>query len=611
MVNPDLRELHSSLAAEIGRQATLLPDFREPRKENAVRAHPKSLALVAALSLALALSGVQPASAGNYHAFPKPYAYWSFDRCDGSDTYDAAVNPHHAKTYNGAYCSSWGRYGRSGWFDGTDNLVEVTGSESINLDRLTVAAWIYPYSTSGTRTIINKWYTLDSWGLFLENGQLVFSVVFPGGTWGVQYRVTATAPPLYTWTHVAGSYDGAYIRLYVNGTQVASQYTGGGNLQDSGRRIAIGSHPSWNSFYGYIDEVKLYNWALGGSQIPHLAAAPSANGIRGVHLMPSQWTCAFDQTSCNGAIVDKFEKDLGIIHSIGNLNSVKTVIFSMKQDTGGSRGFWQARQREKLTYLKSATGNHMTWILRAWPTPADCPPGSSDYYECGRLFATELVDVFNHLKNTLKLQYVYIEVANEPNHPGETVFYDPNPWTTMGRYNDFFRGFYFGQQQVGHNFPLVYAGLTPSCHPDTTCDADLWYKDYWVRNHIQNYASKVGVHVYWDSTNAYDWNGRLSESGGLYYRRVQGILANPGYSPAVSARGLQMTEFNFNRATGGHSTGTQAVQVCDWFKHAAGDAASGYWVEQSTIFVTSTEDGSWQAEYWITDDQLDDIRFCQ
>jgi hypothetical protein len=556
--------------------------------------------LVSCLGLILVLAST--AAHAQYSAFPEPTGYWSFDRCDGGVTWDAAVAPHQGQLNNGAGCASPGRFGSAARFDGVDDRIDVAGSSSINFDRITVAAWVYPQSTSGIKTIANKWYALDSWGLFLVNGSWSFAAVFPGGAWGVPVSVSAPAT-VNTWTHVAGVYDGSSVRLYLNGSLAASA-PASGLLQRSSRPISIGNHPSGNAFLGWIDELKLYDRGLAATDVARLATPPSALGLRGLHLLPSQWTCAYDQAGCDPAIVAKFRRDLGIIHSVGNINTLKTALFTPVSD------FWRDRQNEKLTYLASAAGNHVNWILRAWPTLSDCSPGAN-YYECGRNFAHNLLPAFAHIQGTLRLANVFIEVGNEPNHPGEPVFYDANPDTNRARYNDFFRGFYFGQQEVGYAFPLVYAGLTSGCSAASSeCSAEAWYRDQWVRTHIQNYAAKVGVHVYWDSTTPSDWNGRLSERGGVFYRRVKNILA-AGYVPAVSPHGLQLTEFNFNRATTGSSTATQALQFCNWWHQAGLDAAAGYWNEQTSLFVTSTEDGSWQNEYWVTDDQLATIRTCQ
>lgn len=568
----------------------------------------RSRVLSAVLVLALLPLGVARAQRTT---FPSPAGYWSFDLCETASpfrTWDAARNPHHAVRSNGAACNGFGRYGSSGYFDGVDNLVEIPYTADLNVtNKLTVSAWVYPQNLSKWQTIVNKWYAPDSWALFIEpSGRYNFTVALPGGN-----KTVTAAATLNTWTHVAGVYDGANVRIYINGVQAAST-SASGNVNASGRAIAIGSHPGWNAMQGYIDEVKLYKEALTAGQVSALAVPPGAVGTRGLHLMPSQWVCdaAVYGSGCNtNNVWAKFQKDLDYIHSIGNLNSVKTAVFTYKND---NPGIWLSRQNEKLAWLFSATGNHKTWIVRAWPTmcnygeACDCPKdvnGNRDYYTCGSNFAQNLINQggsqgpLDYLVNTLKVQNLYIEVANEPNLPGEG--FDSN----SANYNDFFRGFYWGERSYGLSLPLVYAGLSPGCEEHTPCTADAWYQDFWVRDHIQNYAAKIGVHVYWGSTAANAWNNRLSQKGGRYYQRVKDLLA-----PAVSPRGIQITEFNANRQEAGITTDQQAAELCAWWKQEVLDAAAGWWVEQATVFITDTEDGSWSAQYVMADDQIDNIR---
>lgn len=564
--------------------------------------------LAALLALALAPSGTVWAQRTT---FPSPTGYWSFDLCETVSpfrTWDAARAPHHAVRSNGAACNGFGRYGSSGYFDGVDNLAEIPYHADLNAtNAMTISAWVYPQNLSKWQTVVNKWYTPDSWGLFIEpSGRYNFTVALPGGN-----KTVTAAATLNTWTHVAGVYDGAAVRLYINGVQAAS-VAASGTINASGRGIAIGSHPAWNAMQGYIDEVKFYKQGLATGQVSALAVPPGAVGTRGLHLMPSQWVCdpAVYGSGCS-AIWTKFRKDLDYIHSIGNLNSIKTAVFSYRNDA--NPGTWLARQNDKLAWLFSATGNHKTWIVRAWPTmceygqACDCPKdvnGNRDYYTCGSNFAQNLINQggaqgpLDYLANTLKVQNLYIEVANEPNLIEEGF------GSSSANYNDFFRGFYFGERSYGLALPLVYAGLSPGCNQNGVCTADAWYQDVWVRDHIQNYAAKIGVHVYWESLSPSFWSNRSTQTGGRYYQRVKNLLA-----PAVSARGIQITEFNINRVSAGNiTTEQQAAELCAWWKQEVQDAAAGWWVEQATVFITDTEDGTWASEYVMADDQIDNIR---
>jgi len=67
--------------------------------------------------------------------------------------------------------------------------------------------------------------------------------------------------PLNTWSHLAATYDGATMRLYVNGVQVASAPQTG-PIAASSQALSIGSN-----WAGQLDEVRIYNRAISASQI--------------------------------------------------------------------------------------------------------------------------------------------------------------------------------------------------------------------------------------------------------------------------------------------------------------------------------------------------------
>ena len=90
--------------------------------------------------------------------------------------------------------------------------------------------------------------------------------------------------PAKTWTHVATTYDGATMRLFVNGTQVASQ-PATGPLDASTSPLEIGgSLVDGGPFAGLIDDVRVYNTALTAAQIqtdmttPIASARPASDG---------------------------------------------------------------------------------------------------------------------------------------------------------------------------------------------------------------------------------------------------------------------------------------------------------------------------------------------
>ena len=70
-----------------------------------------------------------------------------------------------------------------------------------------------------------------------------------------------------TWTHLAATYDGANLRLYVNGTQVATRAVTG-SMRASTGALRIGGNSTWGEWFGgLIDDVRIYNRALTPSEV--------------------------------------------------------------------------------------------------------------------------------------------------------------------------------------------------------------------------------------------------------------------------------------------------------------------------------------------------------
>jgi hypothetical protein len=81
-----------------------------------------------------------------------------------------------------------------------------------------------------------------------------------------------------TFQNVAGVYDGQFMRLYINGVQVASNDFGSiAPIPTNNRSLKIGVDFTGNGnlFSGLIDEVNIFNRALSASEIGQLALNPN------------------------------------------------------------------------------------------------------------------------------------------------------------------------------------------------------------------------------------------------------------------------------------------------------------------------------------------------
>ena len=102
-----------------------------------------------------------------------------------------------------------------------------------------------------------------------QAGQAMFCL----STLGTQTFLSGGDPlSIKDWSHLAGTYDGAKICLFVNGKQVASENKSGPvDYGPFGLFIGATTDPS-ERFLGNISEIRIYNRALSASEIQQLCA---------------------------------------------------------------------------------------------------------------------------------------------------------------------------------------------------------------------------------------------------------------------------------------------------------------------------------------------------
>src|SRR5436853_7313995 len=175
---------------------------------------------------------VNPSPAGAQT--PGLVAAYAFSEGSGTTVADTSGNNNNG-TISGATWTSAGRFGNALVFNGTSARVTVPNAASLQLTTgMTLEAWVNPTTvTAQWRDVIYK----GDDNYYLEATSTNASLPGAGATLGNTFGTAALAAN--TWTHLATTFDGATLRLYVNGVQASSRAMTG-TLPTSTNPLQIG-----------------------------------------------------------------------------------------------------------------------------------------------------------------------------------------------------------------------------------------------------------------------------------------------------------------------------------------------------------------------------------
>ena len=220
-------------------------------------------AVTIAVALGVAELAWAPASMAASSGLVAAYA---FDEGSGTTVTDASGNGNNGTITNATWVTT-GKYGDALKFNGTSSLVTIPDAASLHLSTgMTLEAWVNPSTVnSAWRDVIYK----GNDNFYLEatstNASKPDAGMIAGGSYADAIgtaKLTASA-----WSFLTETYDGSTLRLYVNGTQVASTaHTG--TIATSTNPLQIGGDSIYGQYFaGLIDNVRVYNVALTAAQI--------------------------------------------------------------------------------------------------------------------------------------------------------------------------------------------------------------------------------------------------------------------------------------------------------------------------------------------------------
>jgi len=291
-------------------------------------------------------------------------AYWTFNDGSGTAPKDSSISGNNlALSCTGASCTnaSWatGNYSNALLFNsGTGNNWAGTSTniDYSATDAFTVEAWVKPTNTATCRQSIVSSGESQGAGFVLAQpeGNCDNFRIWANISGGWSSIDSNTAVVTGTWQHVAASYDGSTLRIYINGVlDNSGDYSGtlGGTSNSTvvGARNTADQH--W--YVGTADDVRIYSTARTDAQI----AADYAN------------------TSCGGQTCN--------IATNAPATIVPSTSFATEEQGPGPVAYWKFDDGQGST-TQDSSQNNLDGTLNntpTWQTEDFCISGKCLYFD--------------------------------------------------------------------------------------------------------------------------------------------------------------------------------------------------------------------------------------
>lgn len=201
-----------------------------------------------------------------------PVGHWKLNATSGTTATDSSIYARHGTVSGGASWASRCNGDRALDFNGSSQYVSIPSSANLQpTATITAAAWIRGDSWGAgdsVDAVIRKGEdNPNNYQFCIADGRvaLMLDESDNGGIRG--NTVLATGK----WYHVAATWDGANVRLYVDGKLDAAPVARTAAVAVDTRPLYLGGRPSSDYFDGLIYDARLYNRALTATEIAQLA----------------------------------------------------------------------------------------------------------------------------------------------------------------------------------------------------------------------------------------------------------------------------------------------------------------------------------------------------
>ena len=188
---------------------------------------------------------------------------WLFDEGDGITIEDFSGNGHNGELQMNVTWSEEGRFGAALEFPGSgESFVLIPHADSLTLNTLTIMTWVKMEMVPDRYPVIVAKFSagVRNYGVCInKNSETPYLQFHTGGEYK-EFRASTKITD-DNWHHIATTYDGEFVRFYMDGIrEVETGFSG--ELDSSDGDLTFGGGVGTSPAKGLIDEVAIFNQAL-------------------------------------------------------------------------------------------------------------------------------------------------------------------------------------------------------------------------------------------------------------------------------------------------------------------------------------------------------------
>lgn len=301
-------------------------------------------------------------------------------------------------------------------FDGERSIVMVDDPHSEPIAEFTLAIWTRIDDLEKSQTFVSR---AGRGSLHVRN-PLSYSLDFQEGKVRAGVRnakgrplwAVAPAPELSKWTHLASSYDGRHLTLYVNGTRRA-RVKATGPIPYYQTPLFVGAFaPQLQVTQGEVGSVKLARQALTGDNIRRL--------FQGEELSEVDWLVALDGSELTESMktAEPSEQQGYAIKAAGKIPTAD-----------GFRGIWYANQPSSDEYRFKYSGGLATYPHQHAPIAIYAPEANKTFFVYGGRYQQEntllhMISYYDHATGKVARPRVLLDKKTTDAHDNPTLLID-------------------------------------------------------------------------------------------------------------------------------------------------------------------------------------------